>query len=338
MVLGGNPSRRPYPLLVIPVNRGRQRPFCQRCCEPWSIPTSPRSGPLPREERELFIAAHNGHMLAFDNLSNMPPWLSDALCRLASGGGFAVRRLYTDQDEVLFEAARPVVLNGIEEVITRPDLADRAIFLTLRRSRNAAAAGTGICGASSRYSVPESSVRCSMWSRTGLRTFREVRLDALPRMADFALWWTACETRILAGWDILARLERKSQAAAIEKSSTRIRWPLACGRSWLSVATGRAAHRTCCAPDVGLDVHRGWPENPRALAGRLRRAQTLLRTLGIEMTFSRKGDRGPASSGCTGLKRRHHRQHRRSDRSNTHREVVSFILIQSRRGKSQVPY
>ena len=83
---------------------------------------------LPREERELFIAANNGHVLAFDNLTGLPPWLSDTLCRLTSGGAFAVRQLYTDQDEVLFAAARPVILNGIEDVITRPDLADRAIL------------------------------------------------------------------------------------------------------------------------------------------------------------------------------------------------------------------
>ena len=28
---------------------------------------------LPREDREMFIAANNGHVLAFDNLSNLPP-------------------------------------------------------------------------------------------------------------------------------------------------------------------------------------------------------------------------------------------------------------------------
>jgi hypothetical protein len=39
---------------------------------------------LPRDERELFIAASNGHVLAFDNLSGLPPWLSDTLCRLTS--------------------------------------------------------------------------------------------------------------------------------------------------------------------------------------------------------------------------------------------------------------
>jgi hypothetical protein len=46
---------------------------------------------LSREQRELMIAANNGHLLAFDNLSPLPAWLSDALCRLASGGSFAVR-------------------------------------------------------------------------------------------------------------------------------------------------------------------------------------------------------------------------------------------------------
>jgi hypothetical protein len=86
---------------------------------------------LPREDRDLFIAASNGHVLAFDNVSGLPAWISDTLCRLATGGGFAVRQLYSDQDEVLFDAARPVILNGIEDIVTRPDLADRALFLTL---------------------------------------------------------------------------------------------------------------------------------------------------------------------------------------------------------------
>src|SRR5271166_2480207 len=77
------------------------------------------------------IAANNGHLLAFDNVSGLSPWLSDALCRLASGGSVAVRQLYTDNEEVLFEAARPILLNGIEDVVSRPDLGDRAICLTL---------------------------------------------------------------------------------------------------------------------------------------------------------------------------------------------------------------
>ena len=59
---------------------------------------------LPRKELELITAASNGYLLAFDNLSGLPTWLSDALCRLTSGGSFAVRQLYTDDDEVLCRA------------------------------------------------------------------------------------------------------------------------------------------------------------------------------------------------------------------------------------------
>jgi hypothetical protein len=68
------------------------------------------------------IAANNGYVLAFDNLSGLPNWLSDALCRLATGGSFAVRQLYTDDEEILSDATRPILLNGIEEVVSRPDL------------------------------------------------------------------------------------------------------------------------------------------------------------------------------------------------------------------------
>jgi len=59
------------------------------------------------------------------------PWCGEAFGRRSTGDGFALRQLYTDQDEVLFDAARPVILTGIEDIVTRPDLADRAVLLTL---------------------------------------------------------------------------------------------------------------------------------------------------------------------------------------------------------------
>ena len=121
----------PYPLLAVSGEQGSSKTFLSKILRALVDPNAAPVRSAPREERDLFIAASNGHLLAFDNLSDIPPWVSDALCRLASGGSFAVRQLYTDQDEILFQAARPAILNGIEDVITRPDLADRAIFLTL---------------------------------------------------------------------------------------------------------------------------------------------------------------------------------------------------------------
>ena len=86
---------------------------------------------LPRDERDLMIAATNGWCLAFDNLSHLQDWQSDALCRISTGGGFAARELYTDQDETILDVQRPVMLNGIEEVVTRNDLLDRSIIVYL---------------------------------------------------------------------------------------------------------------------------------------------------------------------------------------------------------------
>src|SRR5262249_18981699 len=248
---------------------------------------------LSREERELMIAANNGYLLAFDNLSGLPVWLSDALCRLATGGSFAVRQLYTDDEEVLFEAARPILLNGIEEVISRPDLGDRAIFLTLapigeaqRRSeaelwRQFEIARPRILGALLDAVVD------------GLRAVSRVQLDRLPRMADFALWATACETALWPA-GTFARAYAADRRAAIESIiesdpvATCLRTIMANRTIW----TGSASDLlSLCAESARNDSSAGvaWAKNPRALAGRLRRAQTFLRALGIEIAFSREG-------------------------------------------------
>src|SRR5204863_1389024 len=130
-LLAALPAGGPYPLLAISGEQGSAKTVLSKLLKALIDPNAAPVRSLSREERELMIAANNGYLLAFDNLSGLPHWLSDALCRLASGGSFAVRRLYTDDEEVLFQAARPIVLNSIDDIIARADLADRAIFLSL---------------------------------------------------------------------------------------------------------------------------------------------------------------------------------------------------------------
>src|SRR5262245_38754661 len=142
------------------------------------------------------IAANNGHLLAFDNLSGLPLWLSDALCRIASGGSFAVRRLYTDDEEVLFKAARPILLNGIEDVIGRPDLADRAISLSLGPiGEEQRRAETELWGAFERARPVILGALLDAIVQ-GLRVVDSAHVSGLPRMADFELWARACETAL----------------------------------------------------------------------------------------------------------------------------------------------
>src|ERR1035437_10857148 len=189
-------NRGPYPVMVVSGEQGSAKSTFFAILRALLDPNVAPLRALPREERDLFIAASNGHVLAFDNVSGLPAWISDTLCRLATGGGFAVRQLYTDQDEVLFDAARPVILNGIEDIVTRPDLADRAVFLTLEpipEERRRSEAELWAAFEAERPRIL--GVLLDAVAR-GLAELPRTKLDELPRMADFALWATACETAL----------------------------------------------------------------------------------------------------------------------------------------------
>src|SRR5262249_41811953 len=189
-------SSGPYPLLAISGEHGSAKTVLSKLLRALVDPNAAPVRALPREERELMIAANNGHLLAFDNLSGLPAWLSDALCRLASGGSFAVRQLYTDDEEVLFKAARPTLLNGIEDIIGRSDLADRSIFLTLPPLADARRQSERELWR--QFELARPCILAALLDLVvhGLRILPGFGLDHLPRMADFALWAAACETAL----------------------------------------------------------------------------------------------------------------------------------------------
>jgi hypothetical protein len=296
-LLGALRAGGPYPILAIAGEQGSAKTVLSKLLRALIDPSVAPVRALPRDERELFIAASNGHLLAFDNLSGLPPWLSDTLCRLTSGGAFSTRRLFTDQDEILFAAARPVILNGIEDIITRPDLADRAILLTLapiaerhRRPENALwrefeLAGPHILGA-----LLDAAAH-------GLHMLPRVRFQRLPRMADFALWAAACEGAFRPAGSFEAayshnRREAIDNIVDAEPVAAHVREMIAERTQWTGSASDLLLAGTSTAGDSMGWNRSGWPKSPRALAGRLRRAQPFLRTLGIEIAFGREGRMG----------------------------------------------
>jgi hypothetical protein len=286
----------PYPLLAISGEQGSAKTVLSKLLKALIDPNVAPVRALSREERELMIAANNGYLLAFDNLSGLPNWLSDALCRLASGGSFAVRQLYTDQEEVLFESTRPILLNGIEDVVSRPDLGDRAIFLTLPPIANEHRRPESELWREFEIARPRILGALLGAAVHGLRAMGRVHVDRLPRMADFALWATACETTLWPA-GTFAQAYAANRRAAIE-SIVEADPVATCVHALMidrTIWTGSASDLLrLCAERARIDISSGtaWAKNPRALAGRLRRAQTFLRTLGIEITFSREGRTG----------------------------------------------
>jgi putative DNA primase/helicase len=124
--------RGPYPILVANGEHGAGKSIFCRMLRLLIDPSAALIRSVPKDDHNLMVSAFNSHVLAFDNLSSVPAWLADALCRLSTGGGFATRTLHTDSAETIFEGQRPILLNGISLLTERSDFADRAVTVHLR--------------------------------------------------------------------------------------------------------------------------------------------------------------------------------------------------------------
>ena len=282
----------PYPVLVLSGEQGSAKSTFSKILRALLDPNVAPLRALPRENRDLFIAATNSHLLTFDNVSGLSSWISDTLCRLATGGGFAVRQLYTDQDEKIFNATRPVILNGIEDIVTRPDLADRGLFLQLQPIPEASRRTEAEFWQAFRQDCPKilgALLNCLVH---GLQHLPRTRLNRHPRMADFARWATACETAVWpAGTFMGAYMGNRAQTVdsvieADQVASTVRAW-MADRTDWSGTASDL---QICLSEHAGTVVtnEKTWPSTPRALSGRLRRAATFLRTVGIHIDFDQK--------------------------------------------------
>jgi hypothetical protein len=303
--------RGPYPVLVIYGEQGSAKSSLVRVFRSLIDPNTAALRTTPRDERDLVIAATNGWVIAVDNLSHLPDWLSDAVCRLATGTGFATRELYTDAEEAIFAAQRPIVMNGIEEVTTRGDLLDRALVLYLPTIPEEQRQDEQAFWETFTQAHPLILGAVLDIVSTALRTLPTVQLVQKPRMADFALW--ACAAAEACGWTDEEFLEASQGMRETAHGLTLdaslvgpfVRDFAGQHREWegtaseLLTALETLAHGgvttggvTMQAPKVGSDVtkQKGWPKNGRALSNALRRLAPTLRVLGIAVTFDREPD------------------------------------------------
>jgi hypothetical protein len=284
----------PYPLLILQGEQGTAKSTTARVIRSLVDPSSSPLRSLPKEERDLMIAANNAWTIAYDNLSGAPQWISDALCRLATGGGFATRELHSDSEEILFNAQRPIILNGIDDIATNADLADRALVVTLPPIPE-------------EYRKPEAEFwkafensRSRIFGAlldalvSGMRHVAETKLAKYPRMADFSRWVVACSHRMpVSGEDMMdAYMENRRDAVAVSIEGS----PVASAvqtfmrdrREWDGAASELMEELArCVADDIRRLKH--WPRDPRNMANKVRRVSPVLRQAGIEVRFFRHG-------------------------------------------------
>jgi hypothetical protein len=294
VLLDGLRPGKPHPVLYLSGEEGTAKSTLARIVRLLLDPNSTPLRTLPGTVRNLFVSANNGYALSFDNLSRITQPISDALCQIATGSGFGSRRLYTDGGEFLVSGSRPVVLNGLANTITRSDLADRAVVLNLapiKQERRLSETEFWTAFAAEHAQIFGAMLDALV---CGLRQAPLVRLDRLPRMADFAIRSVASEGAFAEEGAFL----RAFEASAVESTDTLIEHDcVATAVSafmierifWRGTAT-QLLHELTAGDRTEARVSQwaSWPRNPALFSNRLRAVAATLRKVNIEILFDKK--------------------------------------------------
>lgn len=286
-------SSGPYPVLALHGEQGSAKSTTARVLRSLLDPNASPLRTGPRNEHDLMIAAANGWCLVLDNLSNISVWLSDSLCRLATGGGFATRELYSDSDEVLFDAQRPVLLNGIEDLVTRSDLLDRTVIAYLPNIPEEKRRTQSEFWAAFESARPR--ILGSLYDAVSvaLRNLSATKLNRLPRMADFAVWATAAEQGLgfEPGAFLAAYIDNRGSVDELALEATPVAAVLMAfiqqQKLWLNTASELLKVLNEHADDT-TRKQQGWPKNARSLSNKLRRLAPNLRATGVAVEFDIK--------------------------------------------------
>jgi len=177
---------------------------------------------IPRTTEELALTLFKNYVPAFDNLEELGPRISNMLCTASTGGGISKRALYTNEEEIIFSFKRCILLNGIVEVVTRPDLLDRSLSFTLNRIDPTARREESELWESFEQDKPVILGAMFTTLSKAMSIYIDVNLNNLPRMADFARWgYSIAEALEIGGEKFLEIYYRniiKSNETAINAS------------------------------------------------------------------------------------------------------------------------
>jgi len=237
----------------------------------------------PRDAEAWVTAAAGSWVVGLDNLSDIPPWLSDSLCRASTGDGDVRRKLYTDGDFAVFAFRRCIIFDAIDVGAMEPDLADRALPVTL-------------------HLIPDENRRDEESFWPGWREAHPLILGAVlglaadvlarlpsaelarkPRMADYARILAAVDAEL--GTSALDRYARQAADLAAEGLSgdpLAARMQEAIGA--LFEGTSAALLEAVTPGDPEWRAPKGWPGSARAVTGRLRRLAPAFRKTGWTVT------------------------------------------------------
>jgi hypothetical protein len=251
---------------------------------------------VPREVRDLIAPARNSWIVCFHNLSHLPEELADAACRVAIGGGFGGRELYSDRDEAIFDATRPMVFNAIPDLAAAcQDFLDRAVIVEFLEMKPEMRCDEAQFWREFEEVRPRILGALLAAASAGLRNLPNVKLDRPPRMADFAIWVNACEESLgmKPGEALAAYQSNLTETHSLALESSPLYEPVAeLAKDGFSGTVTELHARLASLVSESMRRSLRWPKAPNALSNALRRMAGNLRAAGIDIQFSRANIRG----------------------------------------------
>ncbi|MDA2920337.1 hypothetical protein MYX76_12740 [Desulfobacterota bacterium AH_259_B03_O07] len=258
-------------------------------------PSSLKTTKSPRNDAEFVQMASHHWVIVMDNLSYLPEWLSDLVCRLVTGEGLSKRVLYTDDEDFIYSFKSKVIINGLSQVAIRADLLDRAMLYKLEEIEEEDKTPEKEFWENFNKDKPLilGSIFDALSKTIGL--VPNIKLEKKPRMADFAVWGCAiaealgerATTFINAyykniGLHDVEVLEASTVASVLREFMEK-------RDEWQGTPTLLFSQLTDFAQSLGIKTNaRDWPGNAAWLTKRLNEVKENLKTVGIEITDDRR--------------------------------------------------
>jgi DNA polymerase elongation subunit (family B) len=256
---------------------------------------------IPQEKSEFVQQQYHNYLSVYDNIKTIPYWFSDEVCKAITGIGSSKRRLYTDDEDVIYSYKRLLIINGINNSLTEPDALDRSILKEFERIADDQRKEE------SKVEAEFEEMKLKLLGYIfdvlvkSLGTKPTVQLHNLPRMADFTVWGEAIARAMgyrpmdfievyyrNIGRQNVEVIESNPLAQAIEKfvQSWYKEGAEAC---WQSPTSKVLERLNKLAQAYGVDTsNKLWPKAANSLTKRLRPILSNLREgLGINVIISR---------------------------------------------------
>jgi len=286
----------PHPILVLHGPQGAGKTTPMRVMKKLLDPSVLQGTLLPTKEADFAQLAEHHAFLFFDNLSNISPKMSDALARASTGDGFNTRELYTTDNDFIRIIQRPIAMNGINQVVTKPDLLDRSILIKLKRISKEQRQPEEAYWQAFNGIRPQLLGAIFDVLAKALALYPDIELEVAPRMADFARLGSAIaealgssQQKFIQAYqdNIDLQNEEAIEASPVAKAvimlmSERDEWE-GMPAELLSLLTRRY-------DTFNLSSSPSWPKAPEWMTRRLIEVQTNLEVIGILVEIRRTNE------------------------------------------------